>query len=84
MSEVRARFIVDIERDRIDGDTEVVDGPLMEEDERRLGVGGSIYDDLPGGGRDGGGMAMPARSRARELVTALFRVAQELVGREVA
>ena len=43
LSEVRARFIVDIERGRIDGDTEVVDGPLTEADQRHLGIGG-IFD----------------------------------------
>jgi hypothetical protein len=52
MSELRERFIADIERGRIDGDLEVVDGPLTEEDKRRLGISGRILDAPPG---DGGG-----------------------------
>jgi hypothetical protein len=44
-SELRSRFYVDIERGRIDGDIEVVDGPLTEADKRRLGIG-SIFDAL--------------------------------------
>jgi hypothetical protein len=39
MIEERARFIVDIERRCIDGDIEVVDGPLTEADKRHLGNG---------------------------------------------
>jgi hypothetical protein len=65
MSELRARFIVDIERGRIDGDTEVVDGSLTEADKRRLGIA-SIFD-APSGDNcgGGGGRAMPSRSMAR-------------------
>ncbi len=43
MNEERAWFVVDIERGRIDGDTDVVDGPLTLEGKRRLGTG-SIFD----------------------------------------
>jgi hypothetical protein len=81
--EVRARFIVEFERERIAGDTELVDGSLTAADKRRLGIG-SIFDAPLGDGGGGGGTAMPIRSWARELATALFRAARELLGREAA
>jgi hypothetical protein len=42
-STLTARFVIDIERGRIDGDCIVKDGPLTEADHKHLGIG-SIFD----------------------------------------
>lgn len=63
----------------------------MREDQARMALGlarGTTQGDVvlvPGGAGPDGGEAQPAgNGRARDLVTALFRVARALVGREAA
>lgn len=50
MSEQRARFVVALERGEIEGDAEVIDGPLTTEDKRRLGIGSIFAAPTQGGG----------------------------------
>lgn len=44
ITEVRARFIIALERGQTEGDVEAVDGPLTEEKRQRFGLGRSILD----------------------------------------
>ena len=84
MSEERARFIIALERGRIDGDTEVIDGPLSAAERQRIGIGG-IFDTPPAGQSGDPRQTEPATdSQRRSLWTSLLRAARGLLRRETA